>query len=179
MRERLGKWRPLIGYIGKLETSDWLDWAYSQCVYVVCTVRTVEEVEISSTSSMKAVRRTTQPIAFPARQAPERSRHQKSPGTRKITHQKGQAPEKSWQISSQVVRQTRSHDKRACKKSPDTRNRLVGGSSQGVRIASNASTVFFRSQFLTFSITLRRVDFKTPRNAVSGYVLTISLFHAV
>src|SRR5271163_4550713 len=66
MRERLGKWRPLIGYIGKLETSDWLDWAYRQCVYVVCTVRTVEEVEISSTSSMKAVRRTTQPIAFPA-----------------------------------------------------------------------------------------------------------------
>ena len=32
----------------------------------MCTVRTVEEVEISSTSSMKAVRRTTQPIAFPA-----------------------------------------------------------------------------------------------------------------
>ena len=48
-----------------MEASDWLDWAYRQCVYVVCTVRTVEEVEISSTSSMKAVRRTTQPIAFP------------------------------------------------------------------------------------------------------------------
>src|SRR5271170_1110089 len=50
-----------------METSDWLDWAYRQCVYVLCTVRTVEEVEISSTSSVKEVRHTTQPIAFPGR----------------------------------------------------------------------------------------------------------------
>jgi hypothetical protein len=56
---------------------------------------------------------------------------------------------------------------------------LVTGSTHCKQRLHRLLPVAILDRFLTLSIILRKVDFKTPRNAVYGYVLAISLFHAV